>query len=66
MRFTGRNLVLVRDALMHAISDIQTDIGSCPAPFEYENEIKALEERKTEFELLLARVELRLDRLETT
>jgi len=57
MKFTGRNLVLLRDAVSWAISDVQSQIGQCPNVYEYEEDIEALEALKARLEKMLARIE---------
>lgn len=57
MQFTGKNLLLVRDSIGWAISDIQNDIGQCPNVFEYAADIAEWKENIAELEKLLVRVE---------
>ncbi|MCR5894485.1 MULTISPECIES: hypothetical protein [Burkholderia] len=62
MNFTGKNLQLVRDAIDGAISDIQSQIGSCPDVNEYATELDDLEDQKAEFERLRNRVDAAIAR----
>ncbi len=62
MIFTGKNLQLVRDAIDGAISDIQSQIGSCPSVDEYAAELDDLEDQKAEFERLRNRVDTAIAR----
>ena len=58
MTFTGENLILIRDALTRAISDVYTDLGlsmaNDPSRPELEQEIK-------QYEKLLAKVEAKCE-----
>ena len=58
MKFTGRNLILIRDALEGAISDIQYQIGNCPDVVEYEGDLAILEIAREQFKQLAIRVDL--------
>lgn len=57
MQFTGKNLVLVRDCIDGAISDLRGQIGSCPDVFHFREQISALEEQIDEMDKLMARVD---------
>ena len=58
MTFTGKNLILIRDALARAISDVRTDTGlsmaNDPSRPEWEQEIK-------QYEKLLLKVEAKCE-----
>lgn len=57
MNFTGFNLVLVRQALSRAISDVEAEIGSCPDTTLFADEIEDLDRDKYFFQRLLRRVD---------
>lgn len=58
--FTGKSLVLIRDALAGAISDVRMHIGSCPNVFEYAEDLDELEAECAAYQRLLNRVERKL------
>lgn len=53
----GKNLQLLRDALVRAINDVQTEIGSHPAPLACAAEIDELEDEQAKYEAMLARID---------
>jgi len=57
MRFTGKNLVLVRDALVGAQSDYKNQVATCPDPDYFSDELDALEAQVKVFDRLLSKVE---------
>lgn len=50
MKFTGRNLYRIYEALGFAISDLHNQIATCPDVFEYADDIEELEQQKAEFQ----------------
>lgn len=57
MKFTGNNLLRIRMAVVWALSDLHSQIGSCPDVFEYAEDIEELEAEIAQLEKLKARIE---------
>lgn len=62
MSFSGERLVLVRDAMDGAASDIQMQIGTCPDVNKYEDELEILEAKRIEFLFQRDRIDKKLRR----
>jgi hypothetical protein len=50
MQFKGRSLQLIYFGLGHAILDLRNEIALCPDIFQYQKELKKLDELIEEFE----------------
>lgn len=57
MKFTGRNLQLVRSALDLSLDDIRNQIVTCPDPGAYPAELAELEAMEAEVKSLLKKVD---------
>lgn len=57
MIFTGKNLVMVGNALLGVIADLNNDIATCPDADEYTAELERIEQKKRTYARLYARVE---------
>lgn len=62
MRFTGKNLELVEQALRRAMDDVDMQMGTCPDVVEYAEDIAQLEQEKTALLKMWGRVDAALDR----
>lgn len=60
MRFTGRNLMLVYEALDLALSEVHNQIATCPDVDRYADDLDALEDQQEALYRLRARVYKRL------
>lgn len=56
MKVTGRNLCLVLQAVKDAISEMRTQIGSCPDVVHYAADIEEYEESIKEYDALQIRI----------
>lgn len=65
MIFTGKNLVLVRDAVLGAQAEIRMQIGSCPDVIEYEEQLQELDAELLQFDRLLKRIDKAIEREQT-
>ena len=61
MTFSGASLELVRDAVEGALRDIQNHIGSSPNVIEYAGDIEDYENQAATLELLLVRINRKLE-----
>lgn len=57
MQFTGKNLMLVREALELAQSELHNQIATCPDVDEYADDIEELELEKLKYEHLVKRID---------
>lgn len=57
MKFTGKNLELVRTALDMALSDIHNGIATCPDVNEYADDLDVLEIEREKIEKLIKRID---------
>lgn len=57
MKFTGKNLLLVRRALSDAIDNVHNEIGNCPSPNFYADDLDELEADMVLYEALAALVD---------
>jgi hypothetical protein len=57
MKFTGKNLARVHDALYGHISDMRNEISTCPDVVEYAEDLDYYEEEIAEAQKLLDRIE---------
>lgn len=57
MQISGKNLALVKAALVRAVSDVHMEWGSCPDVREYAEDLVDLEAESARYKALLARIE---------
>lgn len=57
MQFTGENLVLIREALELAQSELHNQIATCPDVYEYADDIEELESEKRKLKRLMDRID---------
>jgi hypothetical protein len=62
MCFSGKNLQRLRDAVARAIANVHYEIGSHPAPCEYEDELQELENEQARYERLLDRLDSAIEK----
>lgn len=59
MQISGKNLTLVKAALLRAISDVHMEWGSCPDVMEYAEDLADLEAESARYKALLDSIERR-------
>jgi hypothetical protein len=57
MRFTGKNLELVREGLELALAELHNQIATCPDVIEYGEDIEQLQAKEKVYQALLAKVD---------
>ena len=57
MIFTGKNLVIVRQALEYAKAEIHNQIATCPDVVEYEEDIDEYEQEMEQLQKLCDRID---------
>lgn len=57
MKFSGKNLEMVRRGVDLAIDELHNQIATCPDVFEYADELDDLEKEKAKFEKLRDRID---------
>lgn len=61
MSFSGKSLELLQYALELAQAEIHNQLGSCPDPHEYADELDQLEDDRAAIDRLHARITKKLD-----
>lgn len=57
MQFTGKRLVMVRQGIELAISELHNQIATCPDVGHYADDLDALEAEKARYEKLLRQID---------